>query len=146
MVGVLDVDLALRPASGCHQKCVGLEDSVSAPCWFTDSTTLIVKAANTEVLELFGYSEQEFIGMSAIHLVSPLDWPRIESIRAEEKWGEVGSFTYIRKDGNTFSAAIRWHQGEYHGTLCDCVIITGVEATDDPADCGISDPIPGVAR
>src|ERR1700674_5426020 len=101
---------------------------MSAPCWYTDSRTLIVKGANAAALRLFGYSEEEFIGMSAVRLVSSLDRPRIDAIRAAEKRGEAGSFTYIRKDGSTFRADIRWHQSEYRGALCDCAIVTGVGA------------------
>jgi PAS domain S-box-containing protein len=102
---------------------------MSAPCWYTDSKTLIVKGANAEALKLFGYSMEEFIGMSAARLVSVHDHSRIEAMRVEERWGEVGSFTFLRKDGSAFSASIRWHQGEYHDTLCDCIIVTGVRGT-----------------
>ena len=100
---------------------------MSAPLWYTDSRTFIVKGANEDALKLFGYSEQEFIGMSAVRLVAPFDLPRINALRAEEKWGEVGSFTYVRKDGTQFLAAIRWHQSHYLETLCDCVIVTSVD-------------------
>jgi PAS domain S-box-containing protein len=103
---------------------------------------LIIKAANTEALELFGYTEQELIGISATRLVTPQDWQRIATIRAEEKWGEVGSFTYVRKDGTTFSASIRWHQGEFQGTQCDCVIITTVDAASDSAAYIRCNPVP----
>lgn len=95
------------------------------PCWYSDSNTLIIKGANSEALKLFGYTEEEFIGMSAVVLISPHDRSRIDGIRAAEKWGAVGSFTFLCKDGSEFKASIRWHQGEYHGTLCDCTIVTG---------------------
>jgi len=110
---------------------------MSAPCWYTDSKTLIVKGANAEALKLFGYSMEEFIGMSAAHLISVHDHSRIEAMRAAEKWGEVGSFTFLRKNGSAFSASLRWHQGEYHGALCDCIIVTGVGGTGaNFAGCG----------
>jgi PAS domain S-box-containing protein len=99
---------------------------MSAPCWYTDSTTLIVKGANAEALKLFGYSAEEFIGLNASRLVAASDRPRLDAIRAAEIWGDAGSFTYIRKDGSAFSAHIRWHQGEYNGTLCDYMIVTRI--------------------
>jgi PAS domain S-box-containing protein len=104
------------------------------PCWYSDSNTLILKGANSEALKLFGYTEEEFIGMSAVGLISPIDRSRIDGIRAAEKWGAVGSFTFLRKDGSEFKASIRWHQGEYHGTLCDYTIVTGITSMGTSPD------------
>jgi len=110
---------------------------MSAPCWYTDSKTLIIKGANAEALELFGYPEEDFVGMNAVSLVDMSDRPRIEAVRASQIWGEAGSFTYIRRDGSTFKAHIRWHQGDYRGTVCDYTIVTqvnsGLRSEDDRA-------------
>jgi PAS domain S-box-containing protein len=89
---------------------------------------LIIKGSNAEALELFGYSEEEFVGMNAMHLVAVRERSKIEAIRAAEIWGEAGSFTYIRKDGSAFRAHIRWHQGDYRRTVCDYTIVTHIES------------------
>jgi PAS domain-containing protein len=107
---------------------------MSAPCWYTDSKTLIIKGANAEVMKLFNYSAEEFIGMDSVRLVSISDRSRFYAVRKAQKWGPMGSFTFVRKDGSTFEAEIRWHQGEYHGVQCDCIIVTGVGLAAEAAD------------
>lgn len=110
---------------------------MSAPCWYVDSKTLIIKGANAEAATLFGYSEDEFIGQNSIHLLAISDSSRLLEIRKGEKWGAVGSFTFVRKDGSMFIAGVRWHQTEYRGTLCDCMILvpSGTEATSIESEC-----------
>jgi PAS domain S-box-containing protein len=100
---------------------------MAVPCWYSDSKTLIIKGANSDAIKLFGYSAAELIGISFPSLFAATDVHRVFAIRKEEKWGPVGSFTFVRKDGSTFSAGIRWHQGEYQGTTCDCFIITEID-------------------
>ncbi len=101
---------------------------MAVPCWYSDSKTLIVKGANSDAIRLFGYSAEELIGISFLGLFAAPDAHRVLDIRKEQKWGPVGSFTFARKDGSVFSAGIRWHQGEYRGTICDCFIITEIDA------------------
>jgi PAS domain-containing protein len=107
---------------------------MSAPCWYANSKTLIIKGGNAEVMKLFDYSAEEFIGMDSTLLLFPSDRSRLAAIRKEQKWGPVGSFTFVRKDGSAFSAGIRWHQGDYRGVLCDCIILTGAALEAEVSD------------
>ncbi len=100
---------------------------MAVPCWYSDSKTLIVKGANSDAIRLFGYSAEELTGISFLNFFAESDVYRVLAIRQEEKWGPVGSFTFVRKDGSSFSGGIRWHQGEYQGTICDCFIITEID-------------------
>ncbi len=104
---------------------------MSVPCWYSDSKTLILKGANSEAIKLFGYSEEELSRIDFMRLFTKLDAQRVLAIRREEKWGIIGTFTFLRKDGSTFSAGLRWHQGEYRGTLCDCFIVTEVDLNEN---------------
>jgi len=113
---------------------------MSVPYWCSDSKTLILKRANSEAIRLFGYSEEELSRVDFMRLFTKPDAQRVLAVRREKKWGVMGTFTFIRKDGSTFSAGLRWHQGEYCGTLCDCFLVTEVDfsensPTEQKCDC-----------
>jgi sigma-B regulation protein RsbU (phosphoserine phosphatase) len=108
------VDEILRES---REKYRILFDSNPQPMWVYDSDTLGFLAVNDTAVRKYGYSRQEFMGMSILDIRPAEERAAVESsARAlQSSPHNSGPWTHETKDGHQFSVEIASHALEYNG-------------------------------
>ncbi len=78
--------------------------------WLYDVDTLRFLAVNDAAVRTYGYSREEFLGMTIMGIRPPQDVPQLETAmkrRVDE--GHLGVWPHRRKDGTVFKAEIHAH-------------------------------------
>jgi PAS domain-containing protein len=98
------------------------------PVLVFDSANRRIVVANDAAAALFKVSPSEMVGESVDHCVIREERERLnESIgTSEPRWGDVGLWQCLARDGTRFMAEVRFHQMLHEGKLVHIVLATAV--------------------
>lgn len=95
------------------------------PMWVYDLETLAFKAVNTAAIIHYGYSEQEFLGMTIADLRPATELPRLfANLRnaTNDTLERAGTWRHRKKDGTLIDVEISSHPLLFHGRACKFVL------------------------
>ena len=101
------------------------------PAWVYDLETLDFLAVNDAAVDAYGYSREEFLGMSVLDIRPPEDVPAVlgELRRPAQAPGQrPGVWRHRRKNGSLFEVEVGARELEYAGRRAQLVIATDVTA------------------
>lgn len=98
------------------------------PMWFYDLQTLAFLKVNDAAVHKYGYTPEEFAGMTIEDIRPPEDLERlhanVESVRAGEAVGtESGAWRHVTKDGRVLWVDISSHVIDFEGHRAEAVLI-----------------------
>ncbi len=98
------------------------------PMWVYDRDTLRFLAVNNVAVSHYGYSREEFLGMTIENIRSPADVPALrECVRAVPGTiRKVGTWKHLRKNGGIIDVEITTHDQEFGGRPARLVLATDV--------------------
>jgi two-component system, cell cycle sensor histidine kinase and response regulator CckA len=107
-------DAALRPdESSPEQDAIfrNLFHSNPIPMWMYDVDSLAFLAVNDAAVEQYGFSREEFLGMTILDIRPPEDIPAIREMLAYRKMdmSRAASWRHRKKDGACFIAEVTSH-------------------------------------
>lgn len=88
------------------------------PRWVVDLQTLRVLECNESAAALWGYTQNEMLGLAVARLIHPDEQERARAVRENHESGDTGKWRCVRKDGSTFELHIVVRRGVYEGRLC----------------------------
>jgi two-component system cell cycle sensor histidine kinase/response regulator CckA len=104
-----------------------LFDNSPLPKWVYDVGTLRFLAVNETAVRAYGYSRDEFLGMTIKDIRPPEDVPRlvsdIQNLTADDR---IGVWRHRKKDGTEFDAEIHAHTFEQDGRACRLIVAQDV--------------------
>lgn len=118
-------DAALRESEARYRL---LFDSNPNPMWVYDLETLGFLTVNDAAVACYGYSRDEFLGMTVSDVSPGYDTPLLaEDIVAVEEVGEYGGFwRHRRKDGTVIDVEIGSHALSFQGRRAELVLATDI--------------------
>lgn len=99
------------------------------PMWFYDLETLAFLRVNDAAVTKYGYSPEEFAGMTLSDIRPPEDVERmkanVEAVRAgtAEPANESGAWRHVTKDGRVLWVDITSHVTEFEGRPAEAVLV-----------------------
>jgi PAS domain S-box-containing protein len=98
------------------------------PMWLVDEETFAFLAVNDCAVERYGYSREEFLGMTVKDIRPPEDIPEVlPQVRSTETdYGFAGQWRHKRKDGSIIEAEVSWHRLSFAGRPAKLVLATDV--------------------
>ncbi|MEQ9057431.1 MAG: PAS domain S-box protein [Roseovarius confluentis] len=102
-----------------HRKGIGMEFFYASPdpMWVVDFETLHIAEVNTAAIELYGYTQAEFVGLSIMDLRPKEDRSAVFE-RARNRVSGVnhhGIWRHITRDGVLLHVDVRTHPIDWHG-------------------------------
>ena len=118
--------VAERDALAEHYR--RLFDSVPLPLWVVDRQTHRFLAVNDAAVHHYGYTREEFLGMTASEIRPRDDIPRLrEEIHvAEQQFKMSGGWTHLRKDGTSIQVETQAHSLTFNGLDARIVVVHDV--------------------
>ena len=107
-----------RHLAGVEERARRLFESNPQPMWVFDVETLGFLDVNEAAVRAYGYSREEFAGMTLDDLRAPEDVPRLRAAVAADRGtalAEGGVWRLRRKDGRSLDVEIRAHALVYRG-------------------------------
>jgi len=100
------------------------------PMWVVDVETLAFLAANEAAVEKYGYSEDEFLGMTIADIRPPADVGRTHAMFSslDDTSTDAGVWTHVDRSGRAFPARVYPHSVEWEGRPARVVLAIEVEA------------------
>jgi PAS domain S-box-containing protein len=94
------------------------------PMWVYDLETLQILEVNQVASHHYGYSREEFLGMSISDIRPQEDVPRLlqEMSHGRNAWQHSGEWRHRRKDGSVIDVSIRSHTLEFRGRQAALVV------------------------
>jgi PAS domain S-box-containing protein len=94
------------------------------PMWIYDLRTLAFLEVNTAAVCKYGYSREEFLGMTIRDIRPPEDVPRLlENVsRVDSGFDEAGDWRHRKKDGSLIDVEINSHTLTYRGRAAELVL------------------------
>jgi hypothetical protein len=116
---------ALRESERIYKE---LFENNPNPMWVYDRDTLRFLAVNNVAVSHYGYSREEFLGMTIENIRPPADVPALrESVRdVPGTIRRVGTWKHLRKSGEVIDAEITTHDLEFGGRPARLVLATDV--------------------
>ncbi len=108
-----------------------LFESNPQPMWVFDTNTLAFLAVNDAAIEQYGYSREEFLGMT-IESIRPPDDVSALFTRKANVHGGLGMYDpdcnwrHQRKDGTLIDVEITWHLIDFDGRAAKLVLATDI--------------------
>ena len=98
------------------------------PMWLVDEETFAFLAVNDCAVKRYGYSREEFLGMTVKDIRPPEDIPELlPRVRSTETdYGFAGQWRHKRKDGTIIEAEVSWHRLSFAGRPAKLVLATDV--------------------
>ncbi|MBP2688126.1 MAG: sensor hybrid histidine kinase [Deltaproteobacteria bacterium] len=98
------------------------------PMWVYDRDTLRFLAVNDVAVSHYGYSREEFLGMTIENIRLPADVPALrKSVRdVSGTIRKVGTWRHLRKNGDIIDVEITTHDMEFGGRSARLVLATDV--------------------
>ena len=126
MLARLQGSVAERDALAEHYR--QLFDSVPLPLWVVDRQTYRFLAVNAAAINHYGYSREEFLGMTASEIRPRDDIPRMreEIHQAEQQFKMSGGWTHLRKDGTPIQVETQAHSLTFNGIDARIVVVHDV--------------------
>lgn len=115
----------LRESSANYENLFQLSPQ---PKWIFDKQSLIILDANQAAFDLYGYSREEFIGMSIKKLRKKEDFAELDRIlnRPDRDQPFKGTFTHQKKDGEKMRVIISSRNLTYQGIDARVVVATDI--------------------
>jgi PAS domain S-box-containing protein len=128
---VEEAQQARESAEAAEQRYRLLFDCNPAPMWAYDRETLEFLAVNDAAVAQYGYSREEFLGMTLRDIRPPEDIPALlESCRiAKPGFTSSGIFRHRTRDGSILSVEIRSHDMTFGRRTGRVVLATDVTET-----------------
>ncbi len=107
-----------------------LFDDAPLPTFLYDPETLTILAANKAAVMVFGYTQQEFIGLSLLVTVHPEDAAHLKpAIERSQKVGysSTGKWKNVKKDGSSFYMRVHSNATVYNNKPCRIVVAFDIE-------------------
>src|SRR5262249_25000650 len=93
-----------------------LFDTNPNPMWVYDLETLRFLAVNEAAIQHYGYSREEYMGMTVLDIRPPEDMPAVlESIHNPRSQREVNTWRHSKKDGTIIDVEINSHPLNFGG-------------------------------
>jgi two-component system cell cycle sensor histidine kinase/response regulator CckA len=101
-----------------------LFESNPHPMWVYDRETLAFLAVNNAAVDRYGYSHEEFLGMTIADIRPPEDVPRLREAVARVRPGlnKAESWRHRRKDGTLIDVEITSHTLEFMGRPAEVIL------------------------
>src|SRR5882672_703782 len=98
------------------------------PMWLVDEETFAFLAVNDCAVDRYGYSREEFLGMTVKDIRPPEGIPELlPQVRSTEAdYGFAGQWRHKRKDGTIIEAEVSWHRLSFAGRPAKLVLATDV--------------------
>ncbi|MBI4500593.1 MAG: response regulator [Gemmatimonadetes bacterium] len=98
------------------------------PIWVVDVETLAFLAVNPAAVEHYGYSEAEFLSMTAKDIRPPEDVPALLASFSARHLPQFRSsqWRHRKKDGTLMDVEIAAHTLEFHGRLAQMVVVNDI--------------------
>lgn len=108
-----------------------LFDSNPNPMWIYDLETLAFLAVNNAAIQHYGYSRDEFLGMTIADIRPPEDIPALlANIKAvTEGLDQAGRWRHLKKDGSVIQVEITSHTLTFAGRRAEAVLSKDVTET-----------------
>lgn len=108
-----------------------LFDSNPNPMWIYDLETLAFLAVNNAAIQHYGYSRDEFLGMTIADIRPPEDIPALlANIKAvTEGLDQAGRWRHLKKDGSVIWVEITSHTLTFAGRSAEAILIKDVTET-----------------
>ena len=95
--------------------------------WIYDEGTLEIFEVNESAIEHYGYSREEFLGMSIKDLRPPEDVPALlESIGVAGPRDSSGPWRHLKRDGSLIEVEIVSHTVDFRGRRRRLIVVTDV--------------------
>ncbi|MFA5547384.1 MAG: PAS domain S-box protein [Porticoccaceae bacterium] len=113
-----------------EQKYRLLFDNNPQPLWVYDLETLAFLAVNDAAIEHYGYSREEFLGMTIADICPAEDLPRLLANVAEvdDGVGDAGIWRHRKRDGTFIEVEIVSHAMAFDGRPAEMAMVTDVSA------------------
>jgi nitrogen-specific signal transduction histidine kinase len=100
----------------------------SVPVLLFESESLRIVMVNDTAVALFKSSSKDLLGQSVDGCVVAEERTRLAASigKYEARWGDVGPWQCLARDGSRFVAHIRFHQTMHQGKLVHVVLATEV--------------------
>lgn len=107
-----------------------LFESNPHPMWVVDAGTLAFLAVNSSAAEHYGYTREEFLGMTLDQIVLPEEIPRlVEELKSEPHGNrQVGVWRHRKKDGSIINVEITTHRLVFAGRPARLVSVKDITA------------------
>lgn len=110
-----------------EEKYRTLFESNPMPLWVLDVETLMFIDVNESALEHYGYSREEFLGMSSVDLRPEEERSRYLNLTRKPKGTEnMGVWKHCKKDGTIIYAEVRAHEILFEGRKARLILANDV--------------------
>ncbi len=101
------------------------------PMWVVDLESLSFLKVNDAAVRKYGYSREEFLGMTVREIRPAEDMPRFMaySARSREGWDDAGRWRHVLKDGGIIDVDVTTYEIDYRGRPARIGVIHDVTAT-----------------
>ncbi len=113
-----------------EQRYRSLFEHHPVPLWVVDEATLQFLAVNQTAIEHYGYSREEFLGMSLRDIRAPEDVPALENVfrQAGEAHRTPGRWRHRRRDGSSITVEVTSHAISFAGRPARLALLQDVTA------------------
>jgi two-component system cell cycle sensor histidine kinase/response regulator CckA len=127
---VTDRDLARQRHRESEDRYRALFDLNPLPMWVFDKSTLRFLAVNHAAVQTYGYSREEFLGLTIKDIRPPEDVPALAATMARDARGDyaAGSWRHRKKSGIVFDVSIRSADFDFAGRPSRLVLAEDVSA------------------
>src|SRR5262245_65285694 len=97
--------------------------------WIFDEATLRFLAVNRAAVNLYGYSRQEFLGLSIRAIRPREEVPKLRALLAGQKASPapfVGVWRHCKKDGTIFDAEVTLSRIEFQGRRARLTMVNDI--------------------
>lgn len=100
------------------------------PMWVYDLESLRFLAVNDAAVIHYGYSREEFLGMTLLDIRPPEDRARLlDNVAAvTEGLDEAGDWRHVKKDGGVIDVEITSHTLEFDGRRAEVILVNDITA------------------
>lgn len=106
-----------------------LFDTNPCPMYVCDVDSLVFLAVNDAAIHHYGYSRDEFLGMTAFDIRPPEEIPALLARVATNSGTHdfAGVWKHCRKDGSLIDVEVGWHKVDFAGRLA--YLVTAIDVT-----------------
>jgi hypothetical protein len=131
LVALSDVTRLLRAEALCQSEANyrSLFELNPAPMWICDEDTLEFLDVNEAALKLYGWSNHEFLGMTAKDIRPPEDVPEFLRHVKQQRGSRVvfvGERRHLKRDGSVFDVAVTISSIPYAGRAARLALVSGI--------------------
>lgn len=94
-----------------------LFDSNPCPMYVCDEKSLAFLAVNEAAIDHYGYTREEFLGMTLPNIRPPDEVPALMNHVAQHRqsYGAAGAWKHQKKDGSVIDVDVNWHKLDFAG-------------------------------